>query len=292
MLKKDTSGDVPLLQRKPSWLKIRVPKGKKFVEVREVVRSNNLHTICQSGLCPNMAECWEAGTATFMILGAICTRSCRFCATQTGKPLPPDPEEPNAISRAIHTMALKHAVITSVDRDDLPDRGAAHWEETIMSVRAMNPETTLEVLIPDFDGEPGLIRLITDQHPDVVSHNLETVERLTPQVRSKANYRTSLEVLRQIASSGCRAKSGIMLGLGENEDEILQTMDHLLETGCSVITLGQYLQPTLSHLPVEKYYHPDEFERFAGIALGKGFRFVESAPLVRSSYHAEKHVCG
>ena len=289
---KNHSGSETLPLRKPSWLKISVPKGKKFVEVRDVVRSNNLHTICQSGQCPNMAECWEAGTATFMILGEICTRSCRFCATQTGKPLPPDPAEPDAIARAIKTMALKHAVITSVDRDDLPDRGAAHWAETIMSVRAMNPETSLEVLIPDFDGEPGLIKLITDQRPDVVSHNLETVERLTPQVRSKANYRTSLEVLRHIDSGGCRAKSGIMLGLGENEDEILQTMDHLLEAGCSIITLGQYLQPTAGHLPVQKYYHPDEFERYAVIARDKGFRFAESAPLVRSSYHAEKHVCG
>jgi lipoyl synthase len=290
MMKHDTP-EQHLLLRKPSWLKIKVPKGKRFVEVKEVVSSNNLHTICQSGLCPNKAECWEAGTATFMILGETCTRSCRFCATQTGRPLPPDPDEPVAIARAIQTMALKHAVVTSVDRDDLPDRGAAHWTETIRNIRLVNPETTLEVLIPDFDGNPVWIRLITDQKPDVVSHNLETVERLTPQVRSKANYRTSLDVIRLIAAENRRAKSGIMLGLGETDEEILKTMDDLLDTGCTIITLGQYLQPSASHLPVLKYYHPDEFERYAGIARDKGFRFVESAPLVRSSYHAEKHVC-
>ncbi|MFO7721695.1 MAG: lipoyl synthase [Bacteroidales bacterium] len=290
-MKNDPAGEKPQLLRKPPWLKIKVPKGKKFVEVKEVVSAHNLHTICQSGLCPNMAECWEAGTATFMILGDICTRSCRFCATQTGKPLPPDPGEPQAIARAIHTMGLKHAVLTSVDRDDLPDRGAAHWADTIRAVRELNPGTTLEVLIPDFDGNHEWIRLITDEHPDVISHNLETVERLTPQVRNKANYLTSLNVIRIIADEGCRTKSGIMLGLGETEAEILLTMDHLLEAGCTIITLGQYLQPSSRHLPVEKYYHHDEFGKYAGIARSKGFRFVESAPLVRSSYHAERHVC-
>jgi lipoyl synthase len=277
--------------RKPSWLKIKVPKGKSFVEVKKVVHDNNLHTICQSGLCPNLAECWEAGTATFMILGNICTRSCRFCATLTGKPLTPDANEPLATASAIKTMALRHAVVTSVDRDDLPDSGASHWALTIREIRKMNPTTTLEVLIPDFDGNEQLIGLIIAQHPDVISHNLETVRRLTPVVRSKADYHTSLYVIRQVATAGISAKSGIMLGLGESDEEILDTMDHLLDAGCSIITLGQYLQPSSKHLPVLKYYHPDEFERFAGIAHQKGFRFVESAPLVRSSYHAEKHVC-
>jgi lipoyl synthase len=277
--------------RKPPWLKTRIPMGQQFSELSKLMQSNGLHTICQSGMCPNMAECWDAGTATLMILGDICTRSCRFCATKTGKPLPPDPEEPRKIAETVLKMDLKHVVITSVDRDDLPDFGAGIWAETIRLIRQMNPSTTIEVLIPDFMGRQDLIDIIAAEKPEVMSHNLETVERLTPMVRSKAQYQLSLNVIRLINDTGTVAKSGIMLGLGETEPEVHQVMDDLLNAGCSIITLGQYLQPTRNHLPVQKYYTPEAFSEFASVATEKGFRFVESAPLVRSSYHAEKHVC-
>ncbi len=278
------------IKRKPAWLKIRIPAGKTYVKVKDIVNRHKLHTICTSGQCPNMAECWGLGTATFMILGDICTRSCRFCATVTGRPGPVDPDEPQNLAESVRLMGLKHCVITSVDRDDLPDLGAGHWAETVKAVKAVNPDITIETLIPDFQGRPELIQKVIDVHPEVISHNLETVRRLTPQVRSAAEYDRSLRVIGQIAGSGITAKSGIMAGLGETGEEVLETMDDLLAVGCSVMTIGQYLQPTKDHLPVAEYIHPDIFEKWGRIGLEKGFRFVESSPLVRSSYHAEKHV--
>lgn len=277
-------------KRKPDWLKIKIPAGKEYVQVKEIVNRHKLHTICTSGLCPNMAECWGRGTATFMILGDVCTRSCKFCATKTGKPEAVDKAEPKNLAESVRLMKLKHCVITSVDRDDLPDGGAAHWAETIRAVKALNPKTTIEALIPDFMGKSELIEQVIDARPEVISHNLETVRRLTPQVRSAAKYDRSLDVIRQIAGSGITAKSGIMVGLGETEEEVLQTMDDLLAFGCQVMTIGQYLQPTKEHLPVAEYIHPDRFAEWKEIGLKKGFRFVESTPLVRSSYQAEKHV--
>jgi lipoic acid synthetase len=276
--------------RKPEWLKIKLPKGTNFKEVKDIVARYHLHTICTSGKCPNMGECWAASTATLMILGDICTRSCKFCATQSGKPLPPDEKEPENVAKSIQLMGLKHAVITSVDRDDLPDKGAGHWKKTIEAIKKINPETTMEVLIPDFDGEPELIGLVIDAGPNIISHNLETVARLTSQVRSRAKYAVSLKVLKTIANSGLVAKSGIMVGLGETRAEVFETMDDLLAVGCEVFTIGQYLQPTKAHLPVQEYVHPDVFDEYRRVGLEKGFRIVESAPLVRSSYHAEKHV--
>jgi lipoyl synthase len=278
------------LQRKPEWLKIKLPKGTNFTQVKSIVQRYNLHTICTSGKCPNMGECWAAGTATLMRLGDVCTRSCKFCATQTGKPLPVDAQEPTNVAESIRLMGLKHAVITSVDRDDLPDKGAGHWAATIAEVKRLNPDTTMEVLIPDFDGDADLIRKVVEAKPDIISHNLETVRRLTPLVRSRAKYEVSLHVLKTIAESGVVPKSGIMVGLGETRDEVLETMDDLLAVGCKVFTIGQYLQPTKSNLPVEEYIHPDVFEEYRQIGLSKGFKNVESAPLVRSSYHAERHV--
>ncbi len=276
--------------RKPDWLKIKLPGGDNYKRVKDTIEKHHLHTICSSGKCPNMGECWGLGTATFMILGETCTRSCKFCATNTGKPLPPDQDEPEKIAGSIKLLKLKHAVITSVDRDDLPDAGAKIWAETIQAVKKKNPNTTLEVLIPDFNGQTILIDKIIEAGADVISHNLETVERLTPEIRSRARYRLSLDVVRQVSRSSITSKSGIMVGLGETIDEIHQVMDDLVQAGCKVMTIGQYLQPTKSHLPVKKYYTPDEFREMGGLALKKGFKQVESAPLVRSSYHAEKHV--
>ena len=278
------------LKRKPDWLKIKLPLGANYRNVKQIVAGHGLHTICSSGQCPNMGECWGAGTATFMILGEICTRSCKFCATRTGKPLPPDPDEPFKLAESVKLMGLKHAVITSVDRDDLEDKGANHWAKTITEVKKVNPGITMEVLIPDFDNRPELIQMIVGVAPEIISHNLETVERLTPLVRSRAQYQRSLDVLHTISEAGCVSKSGIMLGLGETHDEILKTMDDLIGTGCEIFTMGQYLQPTKSHLEVLEYVHPDVFTRLKNEGLNKGFRIVESAPLVRSSYHAEKHI--
>lgn len=277
-------------QRKPEWLKIKVPSGKEYVQVKDIVERYKLHTICTSGKCPNMAECWGLGTATFMILGDICTRSCKFCATKTGKPSAVDYDEPGNLAESVKLMKLKHCVITSVDRDDLEDGGAAIWAETIREVKRQNPNTTIEGLIPDFQGKKELIQQVLDAGAEVISHNLETVRRLTPLVRSAAQYTRSLEVIKQIAKSGSVAKSGIMVGLGESEDEIFETMDDLLKAGCEVMTIGQYLQPTKNHLPVSEYISPDIFKKWEKIGLEKGFKFIESAPLVRSSYHAEKHV--
>ena len=278
------------VKRKPDWLKIKIPKGLKYSKLKGIVASNGLHTICSSGQCPNMGECWGAGTATFMIAGEICTRSCKFCATQSGKPLPLDPSEPSKIARSIDLMNLRHAVITSVDRDDLNDGGAAHWAATILEIKKVNPGITIEVLIPDFDDRKELINLIAEAGPDIISHNLETVERLTPLVRSRAKYQTSLNVIQKIMETGIVSKSGIMLGLGESRDEIIKTMDDLVKKGCEIFTMGQYLQPTKAHLEVAEYIHPDEFALLKEEGLSRGFRIVESAPLVRSSYHAEKHI--
>lgn len=259
------------------------------MQVKEQVGKHGLHTICTSGNCPNIGECWAAGTATFMILGDICTRSCKFCAVKTGKPLPVDEGEAKRLADTIRTMGIHHAVLTSVDRDDLSDKGAGFWARTIRTLKEELPALTMETLIPDFDAEATLVQRIIDAAPEVISHNLETVERLTPLVRSRAKYRRSLEVIRLISQSHLTSKSGIMLGLGETEQEILQTMDDLLEAGCQVLTLGQYLQPSMEHMPVEEYVHPDQFENYRKIALARGFKAVESSPLVRSSYHAEKH---
>lgn len=275
--------------RLPRWMKMQLPKGESYSRVKNLVAQHRLHTICSSGNCPNIGECWNRGTATFMILGDICTRNCKFCGVKTGKPLPTDPEEPRRIAESVRIMQLKHAVITSVDRDDLPDLGSGFWAETILEVKKLNPETKIEVLIPDFQGKAELIQKVIDATPEVISHNMETIERLTPQIRSAAKYRTSLEVIRTIAQSGIVAKSGIMLGLGETESEVLQTMDDLRLVGCKVMTIGQYLAPTLNHIQVKDYITPEQFERYRTIGLEKGFAFVESSPLVRSSYRAEVH---
>lgn len=278
------------IRQKPDWLKIQLPSGENYLKVKQLVEGHGLHTICSSGKCPNMGECWSAGTATLMILGDICTRSCKFCATKTGKPLAPDSSEPLKIAGTVKALQLKHVVLTSVDRDDLPDGGASHWASTIRAIRTLCPGTTIETLIPDFFGDSAQLEHVLIERPEIISHNLETVERLTPQVRSAANYKRSLEVIRQIAAFGITAKSGIMVGLGETEDEVIRVMDDLREKGCSILTIGQYLQPTAQHHPVIEFIHPDLFEKYRIEGLKKGFSHVESKPLVRSSYHAEKHV--
>jgi len=276
--------------RKPQWLRVKLPNGENYLKVRSAVDNNKLHTICQSGNCPNMGECWGAGTATFMILGNICTRSCQFCAVATGRPLPADLKEPERVADAVFLMKVKHCVITSVDRDDLKDGGTSIWQETIRAIRRKSPTTTLETLIPDFKGERELVEKIIEVHPEVVSHNIETVRRLTKEIRVQAKYDRSLDVLRMLKEGGMNTKSGIMLGLGETKEEILESIDDLAGVGCDVLTMGQYLQPTPKHAKVQQFVHPDVFAELREIALTKGFRYVESGPLVRSSYHAEKHV--
>lgn len=276
--------------KKPDWLKIRLGGNARFSETKRIVESHCLHTICTSGKCPNMGECWSRGTATFMIAGDICTRSCRFCNTMTGKPLPLNPEEPRQVAESIRLMQLKHAVVTSVDRDDLPDLGAAHWASTIREIKAGNPSTTLEVLVPDFGGRMDLLDQVIDAGPDIISHNMETVRRISPSVRSAARYERSLAVLKHISRRGKTAKTGIMVGLGETEEEVLELMDDVLAQGTSILTIGQYLRPSRKNIPVAEYIHPDQFDAYRAIALEKGFRHVESAPLVRSSYHAERHI--
>ncbi len=277
--------------RKPHWLKVKLPSGDNYKELRQIVETHNLHTICSSGRCPNMGECWGERTATFMILGNICTRSCGFCNVATGKPLPADLAEPEKVAKSIQLMGVKHAVITSVDRDDLPDGGAGLWAATIRKIRDYNPDITMETLIPDFQGKEHLLDIIIKEAPEVVSHNLETVRRLTKQVRKQAKYDRSLAVLKYLKDQGInRTKSGIMLGLGETEDEVIETMKDLRQAGVDVMTIGQYLQPSPKHLPVARYPHPDEFKKYEKIGLEMGFRFVESGPLVRSSYHAHKHI--
>lgn len=277
-------------RRKPEWLKIKLPRGFKTSQVVGLLNEKHLHTICSSGMCPNRADCWGRGTATFMIGGNICTRNCRFCNVATGHPLPLDRKEIVDIVESVKTLGLKHIVITSVDRDDLPDLGASHWVDMIRTLKRECPGVTMEVLIPDFQGRMELVQMVIDERPDVISHNLETVRRLTPEVRCSATYDKSLRVIRQIAACGIRSKSGIMLGLGETREEILQTMDDLLEAGCEVMTIGQYLQPTAKHYEVVEYVHPDVFEEYRREGIRRGFRHMESAPMVRSSYHAEEHV--
>lgn len=276
--------------RKPDWLKIRLGGNEQFTKTKRIVESHCLHTICTSGKCPNMGECWSRGTATFMIAGDICTRSCRFCNTQTGKPLPLDPKEPGNVAESIRLMGLKHAVITSVDRDDLPDLGAQHWVDTIVAVKSANPGTTIEVLIPDFQGRLDLVDMVIAAAPEIISHNMETVRRISPLVRSAAKYDMSLSVLARIAEKGIVAKTGIMAGLGETTAEVYELMDDVLKAGVSVLTIGQYLQPSRKNIPVVEYVTPECFESYRKEAISRGFRNVESAPLVRSSFHAEKHI--
>lgn len=277
-------------RRKPEWLKIKLPRGFKTSQVVSLLNDRHLHTICSSGMCPNRAECWGAGTATFMIGGNICTRNCRFCNVATGKPLPLDEKEISDIVDSVKELGLKHIVVTSVDRDDLEDCGAGHWAKLIRTLKREVPGLTMEVLIPDFKGRTELLDMVIAEKPDIISHNLETVRRLTPEVRTFATYDTSLNVLRYIASKDIRTKSGIMLGLGETREEILRTMDDLLSVGCQIMTIGQYLQPTKNHYPLQEYIHPDTFAEYGRIGKEKGFRHIESAPMVRSSYHAEKHI--
>ncbi len=275
---------------KPDWLRVKLPIGKEYAMVRNVVSEHKLHTICESGNCPNMGECWGAGTATFMILGNICTRSCGFCAVATGRPKAVDPDEPRRVANSVKLMGVKHCVITSVDRDDLKDGGSEIWVETIREVRKENPGTTMETLIPDFAGNMENLRRVIAERPEIISHNLETVRRTTKQVRVQAKYDRSLQVLAEISKNGVRTKSGIMLGLGETRDELIESMQDLRTAGVHVLTLGQYLQPTRVHLAVQEFITPQTFAEYQQLGLEMGFMFVESGPLVRSSYHAEKHI--
>jgi lipoic acid synthetase len=276
--------------KKPNWLRVKLPIGEEYKHVRQIVDTHKLHTICESGNCPNMGECWGEGTATFMILGNICTRSCGFCAVATGRPLTVDLQEPKRVAEAIHLMKVKHAVITSVDRDELKDGGSIIWYKTIQAIRELNPDTTLETLIPDFKAQQENIQRIIDAAPDVVSHNIETVERLTRHVRIQAKYWRSMETLRFLKKGGMRTKSGIMLGLGETKEEVIQTLQDLKDSEVDVITIGQYLQPTPKHLPVQRYVHPSEFAELREIGYQMGLDYVESGPLVRYSYHSDRHV--
>lgn len=276
--------------RKPDWLKISIGTNERYTQTKRIVETHCLHTICSSGRCPNLGECWGRGTATFMIGGNICTRSCKFCNTQTGRPFPLDINEPTNVAKSISLMKLSHAVITSVDRDDLPDLGAKHWAKTIREIKYINPGTTVEVLIPDFQGKEELIDEVIAAGPEIISHNMETVKRITPLVRSAARYETSLKVINRIAQSDSAAKSGIMVGLGETPEEVEELMDDLIAAGCKILTIGQYLQPTRKHYPVAEYVTPLQFSIYRETGLAKGFGQVESGPLVRSSYHAEKHL--
>ena len=276
--------------KKPPWLKVKLPIGENYRNLRQLVSDKKLHTICESGNCPNMGECWGAGTATFMILGKICTRSCGFCAVATGRPLPVDENEPDRVAQAVKLMNVKHCVITSVDRDELKDGGSEIWAKTVLRIREVSPDTTLETLIPDFRGNEENLNRVLQSKPEVVSHNLETVIRLTKLIRPQSNYERSLQVLSKIRGTDLRTKSGIMLGLGEREDEVFKTIDDMYNAGVEVITIGQYLQPTRLHAEIVEYIHPDIFEKYRQYGVNKGFRHVESSPLVRSSYHAEKHI--
>lgn len=276
--------------RKPEWLRVKLPRGFKAGMVAGMLHDRGLHTICSSGMCPNRGECWGNGTATFMIGGDICTRNCRFCNVTTGRPQALDPKEIEGIVKSIEELNLRHVVLTSVDRDDLPDYGTAHWVATIRAIKSARPDVTVEALIPDMWGDELLLKEIAEAGAEVISHNLETVRRLTPEVRSVATYERSLEVIRYLSSLGVRTKSGIMLGLGETPEEIEETLDDLIKAGCKIVTIGQYLQPTRRHYPVKEYVTPEAFEEYGRKALEKGFLYAESSPLVRSSYHAERHV--
>jgi lipoic acid synthetase len=277
-------------RKKPDWLRVKLPIGKEYKKVREIVDQNKLHTICESGNCPNMGECWGAGTATFMILGNVCTRSCTFCAVATGRPPEYDADEPRRVAEAISTMGVKHAVITSVNRDELKDRGAEIWYQTVTLIKQLSPQTTIETLIPDVKGNWDALYRMISAGQEVVSHNMETIERLYRRVRPQARYQRSLDQIKLTKKYGKRTKSGVMLGLGETNEEVYQIMDDLAAHGCDILTLGQYLQPTKLHLEVEEYVHPDKFAHFREEGLKRGLKYVESGPLVRSSYHAEKHV--
>ena len=276
--------------KKPKWLRVKLPTGENFKKVRSLVDEHKLHTICESGSCPNMGECWGEGTATFMILGNICTRSCGFCAVKTGRREDVDVYEPGKVANSVKIMGIKHAVITSVDRDDLKDGGSEIWVQTVKAIRHQSPGTTMETLIPDFAGNWENLQRIIDVAPEIVSHNLETVRRLTKQVRIQAKYDRSLEVLFRLKKGGMRTKSGVMLGLGETEAEVIETMEDLRSVNVDILTLGQYLQPTSRHLPVQEFITPEQFDIYKELGIKMGFRFVESGPLVRSSYHAEKHL--
>ena len=273
------------MPRKPNWLKIKIENTKKFAFIKQIVAENQLHTICSSGKCPNQCECWSRGTATFMIMGDICTRNCKFCATKTGKPLPLDVTEPEKVAESVFLMKLKHCVVTSVDRDDLPDKGASHWARTVLKIRERNPDTIIELLIPDYQNE--LLQVVIDAKPDIIGHNLETVERLTPQVRSVANYQNSLETLRQIAVSDVLTKTGLMVGLGETEAEVTQTLADARNVGTAIVTIGQYLQPAKNNIEVKQYITLEQFENYKSYALSLGYKHIESAPLVRSSYMSD-----
>lgn len=277
-------------RRKPDWLKIKVPLGTNYKLVNKIVEENHLHTICTSGKCPNLAECWGNGTATLMILGDICTRACKFCAVKTGRPLSVDNLEPEKVAKSVKRLNLRHVVLTSVDRDDLEDGGAGIWAETVRKIKELNPETTIETLIPDFDGNEEHIKTVIDAAPDVISHNIETVKRLTPLIRSRAKYQRSMKVLKFLSDNGVTTKSGIMVGLGETFEEVIETLQDMHSNGVTIVTIGQYLQPTKKHLPVEEYVTPEKFKKYKDEGLKIGFKFIESGPLVRSSYHAEKHV--
>lgn len=277
-------------KRKPDWLRVKLPIGPSYKKVRTLVDEYNLHTICQSGNCPNMGECWGAGTATFMILGNTCTRSCSFCAVKTGRPSEYDEDEPRRVAEAIKLMGVKHAVITSVNRDELKDRGAEIWFQTVRAVKELSTETTIETLIPDVKATWNALERMISGGQEVVSHNMETVERLYRKVRPQAKYARSLEQIRRTKAFGKRTKSGIMVGLGETEEDVFQVMDDLVEHGCDILTVGQYLQPTKMHLEVAEYIHPEQFAKYREVGMEKGFKYVESGPLVRSSYHAERHV--
>lgn len=284
------SEEKPAFRKKPEWLRVKLPVGEDYAKLRKIVDTHKLHTICESGSCPNMGECWGAGTATFMILGNICTRSCGFCAVATGRPGAVDLQEPIRLAESVKLMGVKHCVITSVDRDDLPDGGSIIWAETIRAVRNLNPDTTMETLIPDFQGNWENLQRLIDEAPEIISHNIETVRRLTKEVRVQAKYDRSLEVLKRISASGIRTKSGIMLGLGESKEEVIESMQELKDAGVHILTIGQYLQPTQKHLEVENFIHPEIFVEYKRIGLEMGFKYVESGALVRSSYHAEKHI--
>jgi lipoic acid synthetase len=284
------------IRRKPDWLKIKLGGGENYPQTKKIVEQHHLHTICSSGKCPNIGECWSKGTATFMILGEICTRSCKFCATKTGKPLPADAQEPARVAESVKLMKLKHCVITSVDRDDMPDRGAKHWADTITEIRKQNPNTIIEILVPDFDANKEWIDIVLESKPDVYGHNMETVERLSNQVRSRAKYPVSLDALKYAADKGFITKSGIMVGLGETKDEVVQVMKDLRQAGCRLFTIGQYLQPTPQNLDIVEYVTPEQFAEYKKIGMELGFDNVEAGPLVRSSYMAEKtflesHIC-
>ena len=286
----DLTIDSPRKRTKPDWLKIKIPLGETYSEVKKIVQTHKLHTICEDGKCPNMAECWGAGTATFMILGNVCTRSCSFCAVATGRPNEYDLDEPKRVAEAIKLMKVKHAVITSVNRDELKDKGATVWAATIREVKLQNPGVTMETLIPDFKAQWDLLEMVVNEKPEVISHNMETVERLYRLVRPQAKYERSLEQIKRTKALGARTKSGIMLGLGETPEEVSKAMDDLVSNGCDVLTLGQYLQPTKMHLEVAEFITPEQFATYKEIGMQKGFKIVESGPMVRSSYHAEKHI--